>query len=110
MTAASMIILILFYNVYDMKRQKPFKNCQFLNDSWGILEKTTSSVSCTLIQFCVQVPNEGTANALVQKWLAQEPNQKVIIQQSSSTVWTKRLHPANLQANFGCLEEQSSRE
>ena len=62
MTAASMIILILFYNVYGMKRQKRFKNCQFLCDSWGILEKTTSSVSCTLIQFCVQVPIEGTAN------------------------------------------------
>jgi hypothetical protein len=52
MTAASMIILILFYNVYGMKRQKRFKNCQFLCDSWGILEKSTSSVSCTLIQFC----------------------------------------------------------
>ncbi len=65
-----MIILILFYNVYGMKRQKRFKNCQFLCDSWGILEKSTSSVSCTLIQFCVQVPIEGTANVLVQKRLA----------------------------------------
>ncbi len=96
--------------IWILLKQKCFKNCQFLCDSWGILEKTTSSVSCTLIQFCVQVPIEGTANFLVQKRLAHEPNRKVIIQQSSSAVWTKRSHPANLQANFGCSEEQSSRE